>query len=348
MERERSPVVELPGELRHHRRHHVAELAVELELADVELLDPQREAAVVGHQHPAPLELHRGAPELEPHVAHRHHAVVEGEQPPGVLHPHVDHPAGVEPRLGRPLQLQLDAGLLLGADHQVIAVGLARLDQDPRVHRARTARPQGRPGLLPGGGQRRPELLVERQVVGRELDLDLEQVAPHRVAADLGDLAVAGDRRRAVLAPDVVEGPEVGVDLQPTRHVVDRVGEPRPLHPAPLVEVEHRVERHLPLLRAPGGRPRDTPELGHAPDRTARLELGDHLQDVGGQRVEERLVDRQRLGPELELDDRLRAGPVDRPPGRDRLAPDERPHLLERDPVVLEDQPAPGRVPAGR
>ena len=99
-----------------------------------------------------------------------------------------------------------------------------------------------RPGLLPGRLQRLAELVVERQVLGLDLQVDLErglaigEVGP----VELLDPAVARDDRLAVPPAHVLEDPEVGVELEPAGQVADRVGEARPGDLAPGVEVEDR------------------------------------------------------------------------------------------------------------
>ena len=93
------------------------------------------------------------------------------------------------------------------------------------------------------------------------------------------------------------------MDLQPAGQVVDRVGQPHPLHRAPLVEVEHGVDLDDPLGgSSPGSRGvRSTRARRRRPCRwagTGRRPCG-----CRRQRVEQRLVDRQRLAREVERHD---------------------------------------------
>ena len=111
--------------------------------------------------------------------------------------------------------------------------------------------------------------------------------------------------------------------IEPPGQVLHRVRQPDPFDRAALVEVDVRVDGEPALGGVVVGILRRDPlGPGEAPDRAGRLELLDHLAHVG-EGIEQRLVDRQRLGLELELDVRPFPGVVDRPLGGERLAVDE-------------------------
>ena len=113
-------VVQPLGELRHQRRHLLAQLRVEPELLDPEVVDLQVEPAGVLDDDRPVVEPHRRAAELDAHVVHGHHAVVEDEPAVDVVHPQLDQPAGVQVLgLRRPHDDQPDGRLRQRIDHDV-------------------------------------------------------------------------------------------------------------------------------------------------------------------------------------------------------------------------------------
>ncbi|MBV8269657.1 MAG: hypothetical protein JO252_25315, partial [Planctomycetaceae bacterium] len=329
-------LVEPLGELRHDRRHDRAQPDVEPEVAGPDPGDAEPEpAAVLDPDHPR-LELHRCPEEPEPDVAHRHRAVVVDEPARDVLHRQAEGAAGVDPRPRLAAEFQADVRVGPGVDHQMIVVGLAGRQADRGIDVARADRVDRGPRLLPGLRQRGTELVVERQSLGVQVQVHLERVAG---PLEPLDPAAAGDDGHPVAAAHVGEDPRVGVHLEVAGQVLDGVRQPGPLDRAPLVEVEVGVERDPALGRVAGAPGREPLDPRAAPDRPRRLELIDHRADVGGDGVEQRLVDRQRPPLELEQDVRLGAGVVDRAPGVERLVAQQRPEI-DLDLLLLEGQPA--------
>ena len=118
--REGLAVVQPLGELRHQRRHLLAQLRVEPEPLDPEIIDLQVEPAGILDDDLPVIATHRCPAELDADIVHGHHAVVEDEPAVDVVHPQLDRPAGVQVLgLRRPHDHQPDVRLRPRIDHDV-------------------------------------------------------------------------------------------------------------------------------------------------------------------------------------------------------------------------------------
>ena len=165
------------------------------------------------------------------------------------------------------MDLQANARLGPGHDRDMVDIGAAGNDVDPGLDVAGSHRVDGRPGLLPGWRQRLAEIVIERQVLSLDLQVDLERRIPVREHGpdELLDPAIARDGRLAVPPAHVLEFPQVRVELETTRQVADRVGEARPGDLAPGIEVEIGIDDQVPLGLRPG------PDHGPGATRTWAL-----------------------------------------------------------------------------
>ncbi len=188
------------------------------------------------------------------------------------------------------------------------------------------------------------QLGAEREVPGLELDVDLKRVLAVRQpeAGELVHLPARPDLRLAVPAAHVAEDPMVGVQLQPAGEVADGERELGPGDLAALAQVDLRVDGDESLGAA---RHRHARDLGVGLDRTAGLELVDDLAHIGLERLEQRLVDRHRVGLDVQLDHSVGPGRLDGPCHGQGTAADadglhidgQRPFLQgERAPEVVE------------
>ena len=123
-------VVELERELGHQGRHLLAQVGVETDVLDLELVYGEVEPSGVFENDPPSRELHGSATELEIDIVHGHLAVVEDEPAVYVFHGKLDGAARVETRLRGPCHLQAHIRLGPWHDLDMRVIGLARRDVD--------------------------------------------------------------------------------------------------------------------------------------------------------------------------------------------------------------------------
>src|SRR5271165_2676144 len=311
--RERPAVVQPERKLGHQGRHDRAQVRVQPDLLDPEFAHRQGKAATVLDHHVSRGKLDRGAMEEEIDIVHDHLAVVEIKPAVNVLHSQLESSPGIETRLGRAMDHQAHARIAKRHDRNMIDVGTARLDVNGSSDVAGSGRVNDRPGLLPGRLQRLAKVFVEGQILGLDLQVDLQwRLAVWEVGpGEFLDPAVPHDDRLAVPSAHVLEFPEVRVQLEPAGQIADRVGQAGPGDLASRVEVEIGINDQVPLGLRPGPDHRPAKDANLALDRTGGVKPIDDLADILRQRGQERGIDRDRVGLDVQPDERVGPGVID-------------------------------------